>query len=283
MLPNIIKKFDSWGDFVDYVVPMPKDVPGCIMQSRTNSSSNFSFTNVKTYEEAIELARTGWKEGADKVKTISDPIFLHVSSLVERHSITHDVEGIQVDIARYLDGEPECWIQWERQIVESPGTKIVRMIFNGSVSGGVSTETIERVGAAAVALVELLEYSGTRVEIFLENVFARYVGPEYPKVISQVKIKSADQPLDIPRLAFALGHPACLRRLGFAFVELQSKEYRESIGSSYGMPIPLTMKGDIVIPELSYLNEETRTPEKAEAWIIKQLEAQGVELKKVQK
>jgi hypothetical protein len=210
-------------------------------------------------------------------------MFMHVSSLVERHDITHDVEGIQVDIARYLDGEPECWIQWEHQIVESPGTKIVRMIFNGSVSSGVSTETIERVGAAAVALVELLEYSGIRVEIFLENVFAKYVGLQCPKVISQVKIKSADQPLDIPRLAFALGHPACLRRLGFAFVELQSKEYRESIGISYGMPIPLTMKGDIVIPELSYLNEETRTPEKAEAWIIKQLEAQGVELKKVQK
>lgn len=288
-LKSIVKEFESWGEYLEYVSKNPDK--SYITHSRRTTKDDYwagDFTKTKDFQECLDLAHNGWLEGADKVKAISEPMFMHVSSLVERHDIVHDVEGIQVDIARYLDGEPECWIQWEPKILQGPGTRILRLVLNGTFSGGVSTDTIEKVGALVTSLVELLEYSGIRVEVFLSQNFkdtlgAGVVTPGETYVRAHTKIKSADQPLDIPRLSYVFGHPSCLRRLGFSFLEQQPMEYRKQMGSSYGWCGMNSLKGDIIIPEMHLMNDWTRTPETAEAWIIKQLEAQGVELKKVVK
>lgn len=275
-MEKLLSVFESWGDYLRFVAPA-KQLPGCDFASRNGSHD---FTSTYSFDEAFKLAQTGWFEGAEKSKKISEPIFNHVSSLMEKSDITHDVEGIQVDIARYLDGEPECWQQWVPTIVEGTGHRIVRLVFNGFVSASVPNETIERVGGTLVALIELLEYAGIRVEVMYDMVFTTQYTANYPiNVEAHVKIKSADQPLDVPRLAFALAHPSSFRRIAFSFLEQHTAE-RRKLSQNYGGPHQVSLEGDITIPCLSYFNVDLQSQEKAEAWIIDQLKKQGVELKR---
>ena len=273
---QITKTFETWGEYLQYVSPAPKQT-----YLKLSRNGGFSFTGTHSFEEALNLAHSGWVDGAEEVKKISEPIFTHISSMIEHHDIVNDVEGIQVDIARYLDNEPECWQQWESKIIENPGTKIIKLIFNGAVSSGISKEVINRVGATVTALVELLEYSGTRVEIVYEIQFRSgrepYLGEH--SVTSLIKLKSADQPLDVPRLAFAFGHPSSLRRLGFSFLEQQPEEYCRSVSSNYGNAQPTVSTGDIVLPPMDLFNKEIHDVASAEKWIINQLKLQGIELK----
>lgn len=260
------KDFDSWGEYLDYSSPDNDKAP-----YHASRSGDYSFTKTHNFKEALELARSGWMDGADKAKVIAEPLFAQMSSLIEKPDITHDVEGMQIDIGRYLDNEPECWQRWEYRIAEEQGTRIVRLVYNGCISAGVGTDVIEAVGGAVAALVELLEYSGTRVEV--------WYALDYGNILeARVKIKSADQPLDAPRLAFSLGHPSSLRRIGFSFAEQLPKELRE-MGGGYSMPMNTDMKGDIYIPALHLMNEDLREPKTAQDWLFKNLKSCGVQLK----
>lgn len=267
-MDKLLKTFETYGEYLEYV---SRPVTGCI-QSRDGSED---FTKTPSYESALELARSGWIDGANKSKTIAEPLFTRISSLIERPSVIYDVQGTQIDIGRYLDNEPECWQEWEHPIVKQEGTRIVRLVFNGFVSCGIPNSTIESVGATLTALVELLEYSGCRVEIVYDLFFSR------SNTEAHVKIKAADQPLDVPRLAFVFGHPSAFRRIGFSFLEQMPNERRE-LDTHYGYPYQHELIGDITIPCLSYFNIDLQDTYKAQAWIIERLQECGVNLKQTE-
>src|SRR6266704_1728891 len=60
-----------------------------------------------TYDEAMTMAKYGWLEGAQRAREISRMMFDRLGSLMERIDIEYDTEGQAIDIARYVEGEPE--------------------------------------------------------------------------------------------------------------------------------------------------------------------------------
>lgn len=280
--PNFkIDVFETYGQYLQFSAKLASGDNGNLPLASRKEEYQTVWYGTQTFEDALKLAYSGWHDKANEIKKISEPIFTDVSSLVERHSIINDVEGIQVDVARFLDGEPECWQQWERQIIENPGTKIVKLVFSGFVSAGVSTKAINAVGACVTALVELLEYSGTRVEVWYAYTACKGDDDLTPyRAECRVKIKSADQPLDVPRLAFIFAHPSSFRRIAFGWLEQQTNAVRLH-NYSYGSPYSQEkyFAGDITIDSRSYNNHELMTTEGAEAWVIEELRKQGVELK----
>ena len=81
------------------------------------------------------------------------------------------------------------------------------------------------------------------------------------QVICKVKIKGANERLNISKLSFPMVHPSMLRRLFFRFIEVHS-EVTEGFVGGYGRPVSFTdmkqaLAGDIVIPSVFETNVES--------------------------
>lgn len=272
-----ILRYQSMGEFCDYIANTP----------RLDKNNNFSehpddmYSNwyqSKDLPSAIELGRTGWDSESAQVKAMSSPMLAKITSLVEKPHIVYDVEGAQLDVARYLDGEPECWQKWDNQLTEGFGVRHVRIVFNCMISCDISTEVIRAKGASIAALVEALEYGGSRVQLD--------VAIGYGAFEAYVTVKLADQPLDLPRLVFALAHPSMARRLFFALLERQP-EHKKLIGLGYGgdkvnydWRAGASEHGDVYITESRIDRYQWSTPETCRKWILAELEKQGISLRK---
>lgn len=272
--------FKSWGEFVDKAENGKSALPDDQRASNTDQSEDW--TKVKNKAEAIKLANEGWPQGTKSIKDMATPMFNHVSKMIERVEVNHDIEGHAIDVARFVDGEPEAWLKFENVIQEAEnGHRMIRIAFNVSVSAGVNTEVIIRKGAAAAALVELLEYAGHRVELIVCHSAKNYGGDTTEEYI---RLKEFDQNLDINVLSFALAHPAMLRCLVFSVNEQYPMETVRAMGyrrsDTYGRPtdIPEENQGDIYIGKSYGEDRQWDTPESAEAWVIDNLKKQGISL-----
>lgn len=287
-----IKRFTTWNEFVDYADNAPSEMSSLDRQSRTeNDPHYYSFVKAKDWKEVLSLARDGWPEGLKKVKEISGIMFNNVSQMIERVEVNHDIEGHLIDVSRFVDGEPECWMKFEDVIQEAQsGNKLIRITFNCTVSSGVSTDVIVRKGAAIAALIELLEYSGHRVELILIEAVApsrsgTFTDNPSPEILVYINLKTFDQNSDMANISYALAHPSVSRALMFSVAETAPEETRKKCGiykyGSYGSPtdIPKTEKGDIHIGHSRHGEPQWASEQAAEKWIIEQLAKQGVHLK----
>jgi len=283
------KEFSSWGAFVDYCENAPSEITIDHRASRRDDASYKYFTHAENWKEVLDLSKEGWPEGLKKSKEIASSLFDHVSSMIERVDVNHDIEGHAIDVARYVDGEPECWLKFENVIQESEnGHKLIKITFNCSVSAGVSIDTIIARGATIVALIELLEYAGHRVELTLAHAVSDYRHETVPTMSAFVKIKEFDQNLNMPMISYALAHPSVLRALMFSYMETAPYLIRRLVGvpdGGYGTPrdIQTEDKGDIHISHGygGYGGDiQWRDQKSAEKWILEQLQKQGVHLKK---
>lgn len=265
----------SWGEYLDHVA-VKSETGDQDLHSRSNSASSYWDLGAG-FEGAMKLALHGWPEGAATVQKVSAKLFDRISSQVEREYPVYDTEGQGIDVSRFLDGEPECWQRMETRITEGQGRRIYRLVFNMTASCGVDASVMLAKGAAVVALCELLEFSGHGVEI--NAVLANFSCVE-----QHVRIKDSDQPLDLPRVAFAIAHPAMFRRLGFSMLELLDGATRSKLGvtshGGYGRVAEAqkSEQGDIYIGGSVYGERQWTSMEASAQWVVDQLKKQGIHL-----
>src|SRR4029077_4430749 len=109
-----------------------------------------------------------------------------------------------------------------------------KIVVNVAVSGAVTAATIMTRGGAILSWVDGLESEGFRCEIdVIESGLFRENTPKPLGVLFSVKVKRADEPLDIDRVSFWLAHPAIQRRLMFGLYE-RSPELGTMLGLSPG-------------------------------------------------
>lgn len=208
-------RFDSWEGFVEAasIVSYSGSCGG-------HSKGSEGFYGTSSFAEASKLAREGWPQGVERVQKIRAKIATAVQSLVSRRaeSIGYDVFGEYVDVGRFLTGEPECF--GVRVSDNSISNRVVRVNVNIGVSGSVSHSAIFSRGAVAIAAIDVIESSGVRVEVYGVHGSVKCDGSKLHE--THVLLKSANQPLDIDRLVFALCHPSSLRRLCFSVLEKHS-------------------------------------------------------------
>lgn len=222
--------FESFGAFIDNAekrIAGTGWVDGSIRERR----NPVQFSGTKTLQSAVDLARSGWKEGADKLQELSaDHIDLDGYELQRDTVKTYDVAGHYPDVAAFCAGEPECMI-----VEDTPSETmqpVIKLLISGAVGYKTSTQAIERQGAAVLSVVRALQTRGFGVDL---SWAIRTYTPEtkFNSALS-VNICNADEPLDTESLAFALVHPAMLRRLTFATWE-QDWNYQK-MNQSFGRP-----------------------------------------------
>ncbi len=238
-----------------------------------------SWSGGTTWEQAKQLAISGWKEGLEEVEKYRAHLAPFITDKILRPLQVYSVSGYNVDVGAFLSNDPECFISRIYEERNYPG-KIFKIVCSIAFSAEIQPETIIQRGAMICALVDAIEFAGHRAEVFCNWAVARndYYRDGKNKDDGwfevDVKVKPSDQPVELSSLAFCLAHPSMLRRISFSVAELEGwADY----AYAYGYPAEATDKGDIYIKEIF---SGTVPNDKAINWLLTELEKLGIDLDK---
>lgn len=243
--------------------------------SRENSS--LGWYGGLTWEQAKEMAISGWRDGMILIEKYRAEIFPIIAEKVLRPKQINSISGFCVDVGSFLANEPECFIAHEYEERNYPG-HIYKIVCSISVSAAISTEIIIQRGAMICALVDAIEFAGHRAEVICNDASAISDYSEYRQGKRKnegwfevsVIVKKASQPLEMSDLAFCLAHPAMLRRIMFSVAEIEGWS---DFAYNYGIPAEATEKGDIYLREIfSGIVPDS----KAINWVLEELIKLGI-------
>lgn len=228
------REFQSWTDFVkcatdDSLYAWKHQRASHVHSDRfKGSGSQLPWNGTSTWEECVTMAtRTGWPEGR---AMLEDSLAIVRPRPEPYKSIELSVAGAYPMVPNYCAGDPEC-------MVIDPGSDmrhskpIIRIDFNNWTHAGVTPKSMMLRGAAVVSLAETLERRGYSTELRIVGISS--AGSTDFKYT--IVFKKAGETLDIDRAAFAIAHPAVMRRLCFALLEQHASAERD-YGFGYGRP-----------------------------------------------
>lgn len=200
----------------------------------------------KSWEEAVELAVNGDVKLAG---TLSSDV-LNIAEAI-RHDVLprYDVEyhiddGVFVDVARFVSGEPECLARFVES-GKTPG-RSVSIAVNMTYRCGVKARDIAKLGGRIAGLILGLISSGVDVKVYLYFAEKGDAGPTVAQEVIQCPS------MDLSKIAAAFT-PYFFRRIAFSWFEMQSEEHREAYdivtGRGYGsvQNVDCELKTDICI------------------------------------
>lgn len=284
-MPNTEIRFDSWGESISRAEmaetgPLGRD-SRMICKNGTNPYGIDMGTD--TFEAAVKLARDGWTDGADRLAELTARLTGRLSNVSSVKRIGFDVMGPGVlDAGRYAIGHPENMMVWQttEELTGANPDRVLRLVVCCSTFASTSADTMYWRGAAGIAIADLAESSGVRVEI--EMVRAN---EDNRDVINArwTMLKRAQDHIDPAILAFALCHPSAHRRIDWGIretlpVTLRNR-YGYHSGSSYGHPceIPESMrKGECIYVPMN--PSIFRDANSTATWVIDALREHEIEV-----
>lgn len=219
-------EYNSLAEFYEYIMNTPLNET--FRWERLSSSENdYRFTQTHTFDEATELLKTGWQDMSERLTQM-----LKVETgkmekvMVSKNAVS--VQGYHPIVPLYLNGIPTNMVSRKMQPMKQ---KVITLNKSITYSGATSTEQMIEQSIKAMAIVKKLENQNYRCNL---NII---LGTEvYGKgYVIKVRIKSANERLNINKLSFPLVHPSMLRRLFFRFIETYPGVPR-NFRIGYGMP-----------------------------------------------
>lgn len=218
---TFVTKFPSMTSFLDYI-DNNDTVDGVlsIIQGYASSGELHShksdyrtqeWTMTNNYSAAIKLAKEGWKEGAVEVKSKLDVLIPRFTKEATRSKL--DVSGANVSVPAYLNGNPRQ--MWNRKKVMKKA-KVLDVNKVIDIPWFNSPEKLIEWNTNALAVVYALEKAGYACNI---NIVAGHAHSETQEIV-YIRVKNANERLNIMKLAFPMCHPSMLRRLVFRYNEV---------------------------------------------------------------
>ena len=182
-------------------------------RARTKADGdNYDWTGVTSFAEGITLAKDGWADELPETLALAESAVATANQehMLDTFNPVWDVTGAEVDVARYLSGEPECMIDFPLSKTSHSG-RVVTFVAGLCVSGSISPETMINRGRVMTALALALNTLGHAVEIWIDINGHGIDGNRNLTHYQRVLVKSASDELDPAALMFALAHPAMFR------------------------------------------------------------------------
>lgn len=230
--------------------------------------------NVNNVREAKELGREGWQEGVDQIDTA-----LHAIIPAAGHEPRWGwgVTGGSVSIGRYLTGHPKT--MRNRRKKQMGAAPVLHIVLNVVASCAINAQQMTNYGAAITGLIDRLENTGKRVHLDIVMVTAAGAGQKIRLSVGW-NIKKASEHVDLAQVAFAIAHPACFRRIGFAMMERCSKD---AYSPGYGMcadakpcDVPDWEDGTMIIDGVNHAPSRCNDPKDALRLAVEQLNKAAV-------
>lgn len=177
------------------------------------TSENEDFFGTKTFDQAVKMIEDGWKEGSDQIEDITRKISLRYPQ--RKKAIQYGIFGSVPDVARAVSGNP-----LNMKIVDltkASRRSIVTLISNMSVAYYVGKDYFINRASVMAALIDIIESKGYACEVICYGATGGgWASSSKGTVLTAIRLKDSNQPLDLNRIAFGIGHPAMFRRLMFA-------------------------------------------------------------------
>jgi hypothetical protein len=218
------KEVWTWAEFLSKADEGSKD-------SDSYGAEPKDFNGYTSYPQARKMAGgAGYMDVLPDVQRLATTVEDLVAADLFQVTFTSrwEVSGAEVDMGRFLAGEPECMIESEPIRISRSG-RAVRIAVPVNYSASVPADAVKRRGAAIMALVDLLARAQHPVEIWAAICNSREQRGAGRTVIL-VKVQAANEPLDMGRVMFALAHPAMLRQLGFSAENTFPPAVRKAMG-----------------------------------------------------
>ena len=240
-----VREFSSLNDFETYITNTPLNDTFRWAKLASVSGSE-EFTGTHSYEQAVEMFKNGWQSKAEeltkKLKVIQNQV---IDAQVQK--VLFDVVGFQASVPRYLQGIPTNMVNKKLVPIKQ---KIVTINKDISYNCGITTEQIVEASIQTLQLVKRIEAQGIRVNLNL--IWG--VKASGSNEIVKVRLKSANERVNISKLAFPLVHPSMLRRLCFRYLEVAptiTHGYLYGYGSPLdGSQLKTYCKDEYVLPRL---------------------------------
>lgn len=223
-------EYDSLSEFYDYICKTPFNQAFCWSKHASVTGSK-SFTKTESFEEATELFKNGWSDMAgnlvQKLKVIeskSQPMMKPRNKL--------DVCGYQAVVPLYLQGVPTNMVNKKMVPVKQ---KVITLNKSIGYHFGVSADQIIDESIKAMMIVKKLEAQGYRCNLNIVLGSTAGWGVNEKQFIIKIRLKSANEKLNISKLAFPLVHPSMLRRLFLRFIEVYPHVTKNFV-NGYGHP-----------------------------------------------
>lgn len=231
-------EFNSLTEFYDYVTKTPNNKifkNESYLSSRDTRDNSKSFSGTKSFEEAVELLKNGWEEKAKeldkKLKIENIKLKPHTKQMAQ-----FDMVGFQASVPRYLQGIPTSMIN-KKNIPQKQ--KIITINKSISYHASIQIETIMENSIKALQIIQQLEAQGFRCNLnIIWGIRDNYNLQDSKEInVLKIRLKSANERLNISKLAFPLVHPSMLRRISFKFVEVSPTFTLRSYTDGYGYPL----------------------------------------------
>lgn len=218
-------EFNNLSEFINYIETQPTNMlfTGYRKASQEENDYRTKWTLTKSWDEAIKLAKYGWIDGAKnlnenfKFKTRKTQPDFELKQML-------DVSGYQAIVPLYLQGSPLNMVNKKATLTKQ---KIITINKVMSYSSGISTEDIVKNSSKCLAIINSIERKGYRVNL---NMLI-----STGKVCVKIRLKSANERLNVAKLAFPMIHPAMFRRLFFRFIEVFPEYKEKRFMNSYGV------------------------------------------------
>jgi len=267
----IYRDFECWDELIERAERNPKDNAGRSSYS-VEKSNRRGWYGTPDFPAAIKLCREGWPEGREIILNLKDKLKDDFINITKKIDIQWDVVGEQVDVGRFIEGEPECMAVFNFK--EGMGKGVITICLNIIAACNVPTDIITRRGAACLTIVDILEDMGFRCEIR----FGSAVDSGYNHYEISTLLKHSAQAVDLDTLAFSLAHPSMLRRIIFSVEENEPKEIKDIFRfhdlGGYGRPTEMKkLDGiDLLFPHLTHIEQDKfKTDERVVEWITTEL------------
>jgi len=210
--------------YYPHVSEFLSDIADCPQENIRNSSienqGRTEFTGTPDYETAHKCTTEGYdmEEFNNTRATITSQS--KVSSQINE---IYDVQGSYVDVGRFLEGEPECMVDF----AQAPKSQALDIFLTISEPWLITAGQMRNRAAIICCLVDDLEKMGVRCRIHVID-FRDYVKSK--RSFYSVRLKNFDEPLSVAKISGA-SHPSFFRRIAFRHTE---KYYVEDARKTYG-------------------------------------------------
>lgn len=228
-LKNYIEHFSSVSQMCDVLKNRPTNAVFASKSPLVKNSTRLreNFHGVKTYSEALDLARNGWSTELENFST-----GLSHYENKPRQRATLSPVGYAPHIPNYLQGRPDNMF-YTHNVNER--VKHIDVVIDVSVAYYVKTHQSMQAAKKIFNAVIALENAGHSVTISCcIDSCVRINNNTQQHLTAVVKLKSDNQKIRPQNLLFPLVHPAMPRVLGFTFLETAPVGISKKFSDAYG-------------------------------------------------
>lgn len=190
---NELFVFDSVADIEEYSDPDTFEY--------REGSASWTGAQIESYEELKERCRMAWSAGLEILEKSTEKLRKEAIPDLKSHKATttwsNNPEDGEFDYERHCAGEP-CYRVTKRE--ETQGPTEVTVITDTTTPGFKDPESILWRGAVALALTQLLEEKGYRVELWVINGSSLFLNYPRKAIITACKLKNCSDPMDMSTL-----------------------------------------------------------------------------------